>query len=176
MKHEHLIRPATPEDAAACAAIYAPYVRETTISFEEEPPTPDEMATRMASAQQGHAWLVLEDDSGRVVGYAYGNRLGVRAAYRWSCEVSVYLDQERRGKGGGRALYEELLQRLEDRGYRQAMALVSVPNEASDRLHKAMGFRQVGLHENVGFKHGRWLSVAYFQRALGSGDPPAEPR
>lgn len=88
--------------------------------------------------------LVLEDDSGRVVGYAYGNRLGVRAAYRWSCEVSVYLDQERRGKGGGRALYEELLQRLEDRGYRQAMALVSVPNEASDRLHKAMASARWG--------------------------------
>ncbi len=176
MKHEHLIRPATPEDAAACAAIYAPYVRETTISFEEEPPTPDEMATRMASAQQGHAWLVLEDDSGRVVGYAYGNRLGVRAAYRWSCEVSVYLDQERRGKGGGRALYEELLQRLEDRGYRAGHGAGLGAERGERPAAQGDGFRQVGLHENVGFKHGRWLSVAYFQRALGSGDPPAEPR
>lgn len=178
MSTEYLMRDATPEDAVACAAIYEPYVRGTTISFEEVPPTAAEMAARIASAQQGHAWLVLEDEGGRVIGYAYGGPLGKRAAYRWSCEVSVYLDQERRGKGGGRALYELLLQRLEDRGYRQAMALVSLPNEASVRLHESMGFRPVGLHENVGYKHGKWLSVAYLQRALGPGvtqQAPPEP-
>ncbi len=169
MRTEHVIRDATPEDATACAEIYAPYVRDTTISFEEVPPSAQEMATRMEAAMQGYAWLVLEDESGRVIGYAYGGPLGKRAAYRWSAEVSVYMDRERRGKGGGRALYERLLERLEGQGYRQALALVSVPNEASIRLHESMGFRQVGQHENVGFKHGRWLSIVYLQRALGEG-------
>ncbi|GAB3241916.1 GNAT family N-acetyltransferase [Kineosporia babensis] len=169
MSTEHLIRSATPEDAAACAAIYAPYVLDTTISFEEVPPTPQEMASRMAAALEKHAWLVLEDEWGRVIGYAYGGPLGKRAAYRWSCEVSVYLDQDRRGKGGGRALYQELLVQLEELGFRQALALVSVPNEASIALHERLGFHQVGRHENVGFKHGKWLTIVYLQRSLGEG-------
>ena len=99
------IRAATTEDAAACAAIYAPYVTDTTISFETEPPTQAEMAERIVAAERTHAWLVLEDleDGGRVVGYAYAGPWRSRAAYRWTCETSIYLEFGRRRTGSGRA-------------------------------------------------------------------------
>jgi len=170
------MREAGPADAAACAAIYAPYVRDTAISFELEPPGAEEMAARIAASNAGHAWLVLERD-GAVVGYAYGARLHVRPAYRFSCEVSVYVDSERRGAGAGRALYEALFERLVQRGMRSAVAGMTVPNEASERLHLGMGFRAVGTYRNIGYKLGRWHDVAYFQRELAAPDrEPAEPR
>src|SRR3954452_3517167 len=99
------VRPATDADAAACAAIYAPYVTDTAVSFETEPPSAEEFARRIASA---HDWLVYED-AGRVVGYAYAATFHPRAAYRWACEVSVYLELARRRTGAGRALYDVLL-------------------------------------------------------------------
>jgi phosphinothricin acetyltransferase len=96
-----MIRDATPDDAPACAAIYAPYVRDTSITFESAPPSPAEMARRIAAAQRAHAWVVL-DDAGRIVGYAYGGPYKERAAYQWSCEVSVYVEHGRRRRGAGR--------------------------------------------------------------------------
>ena len=171
-----IVRDATPHDAAACAAIYAPYVRDTTVSFELEPPAPEEMAARIAAAQARHAWLVLEQD-GRVVGYAYANRFSARPAYRWSVEVSIYLERARHRAGGGRRLYEVLLARLAERGYRRAMAGMSLPNEASEAFHRALGFEPVGVYRHVGWKHGAWRDVAWVQRAIADGDdPPAEPR
>ena len=173
---EPLIRDARPEDAAACAAIYAPYVTGTTISFETDPPTPAEMAERIAAAVRSHAWLVLED-SGRVVGYAYGGPSNARAAYRWSCQVSVYLEPGRRRSGGGRALYEALFSRLAERGYRSVLAGMTLPNEASESLHRALGFEPVGTYRRIGYKHGSWHDVAWSQRSVGTGEePPAEPR
>ncbi len=170
-----MIRDATEADAAACAAIYAPYVRETTVSFELEPPTPAEMAERIAAAQARHAWLVLEDDE-RVVGYAYANRFSARPAYQWSVEVSIYLERGRHRAGGGRRLYEALLQRLAELGYRRAMAGTSLPNEASVAFHRALGFTPVGVYRQVGWKHGAWRDVAWVQRTIADGnDPPAEP-
>jgi L-amino acid N-acyltransferase YncA len=170
-----IVRDAMPADAAACAAIYAPYVRETIVSFELEPPTPEEMAERMAASQARHAWLVLEKD-GRVVGYAYANRFSARPAYRWSVEVSIYLERGRRRGGGGRRLYEALLDRLAARGYRRAMAGMSLPNEASVAFHRALGFEPVGVYREVGWKDGAWHDVAWVQRTIVDGDdPPAEP-
>ncbi|TWD79567.1 phosphinothricin acetyltransferase [Kribbella amoyensis] len=171
-----IIRAAAPErDAEACAAIYAPYVRDTAISFELAPPTPAEMADRIAAAQRTHAWLVLEDE-GRVVGYAYGGPMKPRAAYRWSCEVSVYLEGGRRRTGGGRALYEALFARLTERGFRTAIAGMTLPNEASVGLHTALGFEPIGTYRRIGWKHDRWHDVAWAQRTLATGeDPPAEP-
>src|ERR1700682_4882664 len=113
---EHEIRTASVKDAAACAAIYAPYVTDTAITFETDPPSPAEMAKRISAASRTHAWLVLENE-GRVVGYAYGTPLHTRPAYRWACEVSVYLEVGRRRRGGGRALYDALLARLRERGF-----------------------------------------------------------
>src|SRR5829696_7624649 len=144
---EREVRDAVAADAASCAAIYAPYVTDTSITFEAEPPTAAEMAIRIAAAQRLHAWLVLEE-AGVVSGYAYAGPFKERAAYRWSCEVSVYLDRRRRGDGRGRMLYEALLARLTERGYRMAAAGMTQPNEASGRLHAAMGFEPVGTYRD----------------------------
>ncbi len=167
-----IVRQATAADAAACAAVYAPYVTGTAISFETEPPTAAEMAERIDDAL---AWLVLED-AGRVAGYAYAAPFHGRAAYRWACEVSVYLEAGRRRTGGGRALYDVLLPHLTERGYRVAVAGMTLPNDASVGLHAALGFEPVGTYRRIGFKFGTWHDVAWTQRVLASGDePPAEP-
>ena len=161
------MRDAVPADAGRCAEIYAPYVRDTTVSFETEPPGAEEMARRIADAQRDHAWLVLED--GRTVtGYAYGGPFMTRAAYRWSATVSVYLDGGRRRGGGGRALYTALFDRLAGRGIRTVLAGVALPNEASEGLHRALGFELVGTYRRVGWKQGSWHDVAWFQRDLDS--------
>ncbi|HXV92584.1 MAG TPA: arsinothricin resistance N-acetyltransferase ArsN1 family B [Pseudonocardia sp.] len=176
MSDARTVRDASEGDAEACARIYAPYVTDTTISFESEPPSPAEMAERIAAALRTHAWLVLEEQ-GRVVGYAYGGPFRSRAAYRWSCEVSVYLQPGRRRTGGGRALYEALFTRLAERGYRTAFAGMTLPNDASVGLHRAMGFETIGTFRRVGWKHGAWHDVAWAQRTLGTGEePPVEPR
>jgi phosphinothricin acetyltransferase len=170
------VRDASEDDAPACAAIYAPYVRETAVSFEAEPPTPAQMVERIAAAMHMHAWVVLEDE-GRVVGYAYGGPHAQRAAYRFSCEVSVYVEQGRRRTGSGRLLYEALFKRLTARGYRMAVAGMTLPNEASAGLHRAMGFESVGVYRRIGWKFGAWHDVAWMQRALGAErDPPPESR
>ncbi|MEW2501044.1 N-acetyltransferase family protein [Amycolatopsis sp. CA-161197] len=172
-----LIRDADERDAEACAEIYAPYVRDTTITFETEPPTGAEMAERIKRAAKTHAWLVLEID-GRVAGYAYGGPFKERAAYRWSCEVSVYLELGRRRTGGGRALYEALFARLAERGFRTAVAGMTLPNEPSEGLHRALGFEPVGTYRRIGWKHGAWRDVAWAQRSLvpDSNETPEEPR
>lgn len=168
------VRDAKREDAEACAAIYAPYVTDSVITFELKPPTVEEMAARIAVAKVRHSWLILED-AGQVVGYAYGSEFKSRAAYRWSCEVSVYLEVARTRSGGGRMLYEALFERLAYRGYRTAIAGMTLPNAASEGLHRAMGFELVGIYRKIGWKHDAWHDVAFMQRALSTGeDPPAE--
>lgn len=169
-----VVRDATAADAPACAAVYAPYVTGTATSFEAVPPSDDEMARRMATALDGHAWLVAERD-GELLGYAYGGQFRTREAYRWSCETTVYLRLGVRRTGAGRALYTALLDRLAARGYRRAFAAVTLPNDASVGLHRALGFDDVGVLRRVGFKDGRWHDVAWFQRPLGSSDPDAPP-
>jgi phosphinothricin acetyltransferase len=164
-------------DAAACAAIYAPYVTGTVVTFETEPPSADEMAARIETASSSYAWFVLEQQ-GRVVGYAYGGRFHARPAYRWAAEVSVYLEPGRRRTGGGRALYEALLARLRERGFRIAIAGMTLPNEASVGLHEALGFQSVGTYRRIGYKLGAWHDVAWMQRRLlddGDGEEPPEP-
>ena len=171
------VRDATERDAQACAAIYAPYVTDTAVTFEYEPPSPAEMARRIVAAQRGHAWLVLEDDEAGTVGYAYAGPFKERAAYRWACEVSVYLAPGRRRTGGGRQLYEALFERLAGRGFRRLIAVMTLPNDASEGLHRAMGFQPVGTYRRIGWKHGAWRDVVWAQRTIASGDdPPAEPR
>jgi phosphinothricin acetyltransferase len=165
------IRDATADDAAACAAIYAPYVTDTAITFEYEPPSAEEMARRIAAAQRDHAWLVHED-GGRVAGYAYATRYKERAAYRWAAEVSVYLELGRRRTGAGRALYAVLFDRLVERGFRIAVAGLTLPNEASEGLHRAVGFEPVGVYRRIGWKLDRWHDVARMQKQLTDGDGP----
>jgi phosphinothricin acetyltransferase len=169
------VRDASAADAEACAAIYTPYVTGTAITFELDPPTAEDMAERIAKAQSTHAWLVLEDD-GAVVGYAYGGPMKPRPAYRWSCEVSVYVASSHHRTGAGRRLYNALFDRLSERGYRTAVAGVTLPNPASEALHKSLGFDPIGTYRNIGWKFDSWHDVAWSQRPLAKlPDPPEEP-
>lgn len=166
---ELIIREATPADAAAICGIYNPYIEYTTISFEEQPVSVADMAERIAGTQaQGLPWLVAETEDGELFGYAYASRWRARPAYRHAVESSVYLRQATVGQGLGKLLYRELLQRLTALGLRTVIGGVAQPNPASDALHRALGFKQVALFEQVGRKFGRWLDVAYWQLSLGT--------
>jgi len=164
-------------DAAACAAIYAPHVEGSAVSFEEEPPDAGEMQARIVRYGASHAWLVAERE-GEVAGYAYATAFNERPAYRWSTSVSVYVAERARGQGVGRALYEALFERLRERGFRMACAGITLPNEASERLHDSLDFEQVGVNPGIGFKEGAWRDVGWYQLELApaSEGPPPEPR
>ena len=172
------IRDAEPQrDAAACAAIYAPHVEKGPVSFEERAPDAAEMAARIERYRASHAWLVAERE-GRVVGYAYATAFNERPAYRWSTSVSVYIGEDARGEGVGRALYEALFDRLRERGFRMACAGITLPNEASVGLHESLGFELVGVNREIGWKQGAWRDVGWYQLELAPAPagPPPEPR
>lgn len=161
-----MIRPATQDDAAAIAAIYAPYVRDTVVSFEEEPVAASEIARRIAKVQATPLpWLVLAPES-RVLGYAYASRWHERSAYRHTVETSIYLAPEVVGQGLGTRLYGTLLDLLKAQGLHAAIGGIALPNAASEALHERLGFRKVAHYAQVGFKQGRWLDVGYWQRLL----------
>jgi phosphinothricin acetyltransferase len=164
------IRPAAPADAAGCAAVYAPYVTDSCISFEYEPPSPAEFARRITAS---HAWLVAEED-GAIVGYAYGSRHRERAAYDWAADVAIYTAATHQGRGMGRALYAALIGMLRERGLRILCAGVAQPNAASDALHRSLGFEEVGVYRRIGWKGGRWHDVRWWQIHLGDDAPPAK--
>ncbi|RZT08179.1 phosphinothricin acetyltransferase [Duganella sp. CF402] len=160
------IRFAHADDAKAIAAIYNPYILNTAISFEEEPVTDGAMAQRIADVQDGGLpWLVAERD-GKVLGYAYATKWRVRHAYRFSVESSVYLAPEAARQGVGSALYTALLTQLAERGCHLVIGGIALPNEASVALHEKMGYEKVAHFREVGFKFGRWIDVAYWQKTL----------
>jgi L-amino acid N-acyltransferase YncA len=170
------IRLACEADAAAVQAIYAPYVRDTAISFETDPPPVEEMGRRIRSILEHAPWLVCERD-GETAGYAYAGRFHARAAYRWTVEVTVYVDRARRRAGTGRALYTALLDVLRLQGFRVAVGIIALPNPASVGLHEQLGFERGGLLPAIGFKHGSWHDVGWWRLELQAlGDSPAEPR
>src|SRR4051812_15168337 len=158
------IRLATPDDAAALRAIYAPAVA-SPISFEIEVPTEQEMRSRVLKTLRTYPWLVCEQ-GGRVIGYAYGSRHRQRAAYDWSVEVSVYIDKTIRRKGIGRALYLTLFKALSCQGFYTAFAGITVPNPESVGFHESVGFRPVGIFHRIGFKGGIWHDVGWWELAL----------
>lgn len=163
-----IIRAATAADAAAIAAIYAPNVLTGTASFETTPPTPAEMAARIARVvDAGWPWLVAEAD-GEMLGYAYAAQFRDRAAYAQTCENSVYVAADAHRRGVGRALLLALCDAARATGFREMIAVIGdgSGNMASRRLHAACGFRDAGLLTSVGFKFGRWLDVAYMQKSL----------
>lgn len=169
------IRSADPGgDADACAAIYAPSVEGSSISFEEEAPSAAEMAARIARVSDTHPWLVAELD-GAVAGYAYACRFLERPAYRWTASVSVYVDERLWGRGVGRALYLELFERLRRQNFRNASAGITLPNPASVALHRSLGFVEVGVSREIGWKEGAWRDIGWWQLQLvpaGDGPPP----
>ena len=164
------IRMANPDDAEGTLAIYAPVVRETTISFELEPPTVAQMRGRIEATLPRLPWLVAASEAG-IVGYAYASRHRERAAYQWSVDVSVYVAEQKRGKGLGLALYAPLLGILRDLGYYSALAGIALPNPASIALHEAMGFRPVGVYRNIGYKQGAWRDVGCSRSVSAPHDP-----
>ena len=171
------IRQADPAgDAAACAAVYAPYVRDTPISFEEDPPDQVEMRRRIETTSARYPGLVAEEED-RVLGFAYASPHRERAAYRWAVDVAVYLDPTQHRRGIGSELYRALFDRLARQGFRMACAGITLPNEASVALHEKLGFQPVGIYRRIGWKADVWHDVAWYQRPLGpSGpDPPREP-
>jgi L-amino acid N-acyltransferase YncA len=165
------IRDAMPEDAPAIAAIYAHHVLHGTGTFEEEPPPDADLAARIARVQAaGHAWILVEEE-GRVLGYGYYNNFHPRSAYRHTAEDSIYVRDDVRGQGVGKALVAELLGRAEAEGFRQMVAVIGdSDNVGSIGLHLSLGFRQAGMLKAVGLKFGRWVDVVYMQKALGEGD------
>ena len=172
------IRSADPDrDAAACAAIYAPHVEGSPVSFEGEAPGATELAARIRRIVATHAWIVAEED-GEVVGFAYACEHRSRAAYRWAVDVSVYLGDRHRGRGIGRDLYEELFERLRERRFRVACDGITLPNEACVALHEGLGFVPVGVYRRIGWKAGAWHDVGWWQLDLdpSAADPPEEPR
>jgi L-amino acid N-acyltransferase YncA len=165
----HIRRADAASDAAACLAVYAPFVESSVISFEYEPPGADEMARRIAKLSASHAWLVAEDDGSGVIGFAYGAPHRDRAAYQWDTEVSVYVSPTHHRRGLGRALYLALFELLERRGYRTLLAGIALPNEASVALHEALGFEPVGVYRRIGWKNDAWWDVGWWQLLLGDG-------
>ena len=155
------IRQATEADAEQIAAIYAPFVRDTAISFEIVPPTPRAMAERIGSLASMYPWLVCADAAG-VRGYAYASRHRDRAAYQWSIDVSVYVAAAAHRRGIGRALYTTLLRLSAAQGYYNAYAGITLPNASSVGLHEAMGFRPLGIYRRVGHKLGAWHDVGWW--------------
>src|SRR5689334_17085776 len=166
-----LIRDAGPADLPAITAIYAHHVLHGTGTFEEEPPSEAEMATRLAGVQEkGWAWLVAEE-GGEILGFAYLAQFRPRSAYRFAAEDSVYVRDAIRGQGVGKALVAALLGRAEAAGFRQIFAVIGdSENVGSIGLHVSLGFRQIGVMRSAGVKFGRWLDVVFMQRAIGAGD------
>lgn len=171
-----LLRLATAADGPALADIYRPAVTDFATSFELNPPDGAEMARRVSRILERTPWLVCERD-GAVLGYAYAGPHRERPAYRWSVEVSAYVRGETRRLGVARALYTSLFAALVVQGFRNAYAGVTLPNEASVHLHTAVGFTPIGVFRGIGYKHGAWHDVAWFERALAPRDPePPPPR
>ncbi|GJI96061.1 N-acetyltransferase [Duganella caerulea] len=160
-----MIRPATPDDASAIVAIYNHYIATTTISFEEHPVAPEDMAGRIRDVTTHLPWLVYERD-GEVLGYAYATKWRARSAYRFSAETSVYVKFGQGGKGIGSALYKVLLEELRAREIHMAIGGIAQPNEASVALHESLGFEKVAHFKQVGRKFDRWVDVAYWELQL----------
>ncbi len=170
-----VIRAAQIADAPAIAAIYAPYVRDTTISFESAPPTADEILARMQSTRGRYPWLVDEVD-GAVRGYAYASAHRGREAYQWCAEVSVYVGDRHHRQGIARGLYDRLFEILRELGYVNAYAGITQPNPASVAFHERMGFAPIGVYRRIGFKFDAWHDVGWWSLRLQDPEKPAPPR
>jgi L-amino acid N-acyltransferase YncA len=169
--NDFIVRPSRDDDIAAIAAIYGHHVLHGVASFEEVPPSVEEMARRRADiVGRGFPYLVAER-GGNVVGYCYAGPYRARIGYRFSVEDSIYIDQGEVGRGIGRALLAQVIDRVTEQGYRQMIAVIGGSETLpSIRLHAALGFAEIGTFPAIGFKFGRWIDSVYMQRALGPGE------
>lgn len=167
------IRLAANTDAKEIVDIYAPNILDAAISFETEVPSVEEMQKRIETILQTYPWIVCEVD-GKIAGYVYGSRYRDREAYQWSCECTVYIHEQYKGKGIGKKLYGLLFQLLKLQGFRTVYAVVTLPNQGSVNLHEKCGFEKFAVFENVGYKFGQWHSVGWWKLRLNdyTPDPP----
>jgi L-amino acid N-acyltransferase YncA len=170
-----VIRLAQPSDAAGILDIYAPYISNTSFTFETEVPTLEAFAERIRTYLINWPWLVCEID-GKIAGYAYATRHRERTAYQWCTEASVYIHDDFHRKNIARALYTALFEILEKQGFRNVYAVINLPNDRSVALHESCGFTHFATYEKVGYKLGRWKNVGWWKLSLNEyGDEPAAP-
>ena len=176
MKQEIALRWVTPEDAAALADIYAPYVRDTAVTFEYDPPAAEEFRRRICHTLERYPYFAAEAD-GRVVGYAYAGPFHARAAYDWDAELSIYVARDCRGRGVGRTLYTVLEQALRDMNIRNLYACIAAPRQEDEyltldsvRFHSHMGYTTVGTFHHCGFKFGRWYDMVWMEKLIAPHD------
>jgi len=169
------IRLATPDDAAGILAIYAPYITNTSLTFEMEVPALEAFAERIRSYLVNWPWLVCEKE-GRIAGYAYATRYRERTAYQWCTESSIYIHEDFQHLGIGKRLYEALFQILQKQGFRNVYAVINLPNEKSVTFHENLGFTYFATYEQVGYKLGKWKNVGWWRLVINEfGDEPAPP-
>lgn len=165
------IRKATKQDICAMLRIYAPFVENTSVSFEYTAPTEAEFTERFLQHTEFYPWLVW-DEGGEVAGYAYAGRPFERTAYSWCAEISVYISESFHGRGIGRQLYAKVENILKMQGVEVVYALVTGENAASVRFHEALGYRQTAFFPKCGYKFGRWYGVYWLEKRLGEGENP----
>ena len=168
-----MIRSATAGDVPQILGIYAPYIANTTITFEYDIPTQEEFCCRFEEITARFPWLVWEE-GGQILGYAYASAPYTRAAYSWCAEPSVYLKPEARGRGLGRALYRALEEILLRQGYQVLYALVTGENRESLLFHEKMGYHVAAEFPDCGFKFGRWLGLIWMEKRLKAVEIPSE--
>jgi len=168
------IRSAVIGDIPQILAIYAPYVTDTTFSFEYAPPTLEAFTQRFLEITAQFPWLVWEED-GRVLGYAYGSPPFHRAAYQWCAEASIYLHPDAHRRGIGKALYAVLEEILKLQGYRKVYAIITDRNFASLAFHRAAGYEFLAAFPNCGFKHGQWNGIIWMEKNLNLSEFPSNP-
>jgi len=169
------IRIATPEDAAEILAIYAPFIESSTVTAEERVPTQDEFRARMESILTDYPWLVCYDDNGEILGYTYASRHQQRSAYRYSVNLSIYVNPKHHRNHVATDLYRCLFEILEYQGYKNAFAAVIIPNPQSAAFHHSLGFRPVAVFSKVTYKLGRWNDMEWFQYVLSERTKNPEP-
>ena len=169
------VRAVNPEDAESILKIYSPYIAETSITFEIETPSIEEMRNRIKNISSVYPWFVYEEGD-EVKGYAYASKHRERAAYRWSVEFAVYVRTDSQGKGIGKILFSEVIDAVTRLGYYNAFGVITLPNERSIALHESFGFTPAGVTRNCGYKLGAWHDVSIWQLKLRDADgEPAEP-
>jgi phosphinothricin acetyltransferase len=170
------IRMARDTDTQQLLGIYAPFIRDTAVSFEYEVPSATMFWERIAEVLSYCPWLVCEMN-GEIAGYAYAGNHRKRVAYQWTTEVSVYISPGYKRRGVGRGLYTALIALLRLQGYKNALAGITLPNEASECFHTTMGFQPVGVYHNVGFKLGQWQDVGWWELSINEMDHlPSPPK
>jgi L-amino acid N-acyltransferase YncA len=167
------IRLATKNDAAQIREIYSPNILDAAISFETEVPSIEEMQNRIETILQKYPWIVCVID-GKIAGYVYASKHRDREAYQWSCECTIYMHNDFKGKGIGKELYQLLFEILKWQGFRNVYAGITLPNNGSVSIHEKCGFKHFATYENIGYKFGNWHSVGWWKLQINDYDlqPP----